>query len=64
MPAIYVGNIDDMFRWIAPPTLETEVIHKNCKGVQSSGTMHKHRTEMHIMQVTVAQGNSGVCAKF
>ena len=36
-------NIGDfvLIKW-APPTLEIEQNHKNCKGVQSSGTMHQH----------------------
>ena len=51
-------SISDLFLWIAPPTLEIEQNHKNCKGVQSSGTMHQHLTDMHKMQVTLAQGNS------
>ena len=51
-------NISDLFLRIAPPTLEIQQNHKNCKGVQSSGTMHQHFTDMHKMQVTLAQGNS------
>ena len=34
----------DLFQWIAPPTLETKKEYRNCKGVQSSGTMHQHLT--------------------
>ena len=51
-------TIADLLLWFTPPTLETEQNHKNCKGVQSSGTMHQHLTDMHKMQVTVTQGNS------